>query len=146
MDKIKVFFCGIFGSIGGLVIQALGGWSTDFNTLFVFMIIDFMLGLALGFIFKKSSKTETGAGDSNAMFKGLCKKATYLVIVFVAYRLDLTLKLDYIRTATILALILNEAISIIENAGLMGAPIPKVLTNAIDVLKKKTESESDINE
>lgn len=146
MENIKSWLCGLFGVVGGFIVQGLGGWSTDFNTLFVFMCIDFAMGLALGLVFKKSSKTETGAADSNAMFKGLCKKATYLVIVFVAHRLDLTLGLDYIRTATILALILNETISIIENAGLMGAPVPKVLINAIDILKKKTESEGGSNE
>ena len=46
---------------------------------------------------------------------------------------------DYIRDAVCIAFIANETISIIENAGLMGVPIPAVITNAIEVLKKKSE-------
>ena len=46
---------------------------------------------------------------------------------------------DYIRNAVIIAFCANEAISIIENAGLMGVPIPEVITKAVDVLQKKGE-------
>ena len=63
-----------------------------------------------------------------------------LFYVLVAYRLDVALGLGYIRTATIVAFIVNEAISILENAGIMGVPIPPVILKAIDILKNK-ESE-----
>ena len=48
---------------------------------------------------------------------------------------------NFIRDAVVIAFVANETISIIENAGLMGIPIPAVVTKAIEVLKKKAESE-----
>ena len=44
---------------------------------------------------------------------------------------------EYIRDAVIIAFIANESISIIENAALMGIPIPKQITKAIEILKEK---------
>lgn len=60
-----------------------------------------------------------------------------LLIVFVAVRLDLLIGTNYLRDGVCIAFIVNEVISITENAGLMGVPIPAVITNAISVLKKK---------
>lgn len=79
------------------------------------------------------------------MAKGLIRKGVYLLIILVAYRLDLSLGANYIRTAVIIAFIVNEVISIIENAGVMGIPIPGVITRAIEVLKKKSELDGDEN-
>lgn len=69
-----------------------------------------------------------------------------LIFVLVAYRIDLILGLDYIRNAVIIAFITNELISLVENAGLMGVPLPAVITKAIDILQKKSESEVNKNE
>ena len=66
-----------------------------------------------------------------------------LLIVLVAYRLDIVIGSAYIRDAVIIAFLANETISIIENAGLMGIPIPPVIMRAIEVLKDKMESEGD---
>ncbi len=60
-------------------------------------------------------------------------------MVLVACRLDLLLGSDFIRDAAVIAFAANETISIIENLALMGVPVPKVLTEAIEVLKKKSE-------
>ena len=139
MEKLKEFRCGLIGITGGTIVRMLGGWSADLQTLITFMVIDFAMGLVVALVFKKSTKTETGAGESNACFKGLCKKAVMLLIVLIAYRLDITLQVNYIRTTVIIALIVNELISIIENAGLMGVKFPKAITNAIDILQKKSE-------
>ena len=61
------------------------------------------------------------------------------MIVLVACRLDLTLSTTYIKDAVIIAFIANETISIIENAGLMGVPIPDTIKNAVDVLQKNVK-------
>ncbi|SHN05513.1 toxin secretion/phage lysis holin [Anaerosporobacter mobilis DSM 15930] len=143
MEKLKELTCGLIGVIGGTIVRMLGGWSADLQTLITFMVIDFAMGLAVAFIFKKSNKTATGAGESNACFKGLCKKAVMLLIVLIAYRLDITLQVNYIRTTVIIALIVNELISIVENAGLMGVKFPKAITNAIDILQKKSDGSED---
>lgn len=144
MEKLKELICGLLGVIGGIIVRMLGGWSADLQTLITFMVIDFVMGLAVAFVFKKSNKTETGAGESNACFKGLCKKAVMLLIVLIAYRLDITLQVNYIRTTAIIALIVNELISMIENAGLMGVKFPKAITNAIDILQKKSDESEDV--
>ena len=58
-----------------------------------------------------------------------------LLFVLVAYRLDLQLSTTYIKDAVCIAFIANELLSIIENAGLMGVPIPAMIVKAVEVLK-----------
>ena len=91
--------------------------------------------------FHNSRKTETGSLESLAGWKGLCRKGVSLLIVLVACRLDLIMGSSFIRDATVVAFVANETISIIENAGLMGVPIPEVITKSIEVLKNKAEKE-----
>ena len=135
INEIKVFVCTLVGAAGALISQAFGGWSEDMITLIIFMAIDFITGLIVAGVFKASGKSETGALNSKASFKGLCKKCVMLLFVMIALRLDLLLGTDYIRTATVIGFILNEVISIVENAGLMGIPMPEVITKAIEILK-----------
>nr|DAI33756.1 MAG TPA: holin [Caudoviricetes sp.] len=117
--------------------MAFGGWSDALITLIVFMALDYVTGLIVAGIFKKSKKSENGALESRAGFKGLCRKGVALMIVLVAVRLDIVMHTSYIKDAVIIAFIANESISIIENAGLMGIPVPSVIAKAIDVLKEK---------
>jgi toxin secretion/phage lysis holin len=129
----------IVGAVGGFIATMFGGWSEALITLIIFMSVDYITGLAVAGIFKKSKKSESGALESRAGFKGLCRKGVALLIVLVAVRLDIVMQTSYIKDAVIIAFIANEAISIIENAGLMGLPIPAVIVKAIDVLKKESE-------
>lgn len=105
------------------------------------MCVDYVTGLIVAGVFHKSEKTENGALESRAGWKGLCRKGVSLLVVLVACRLDMIMGSNFIRDATVIAFIANETISIIENAGLMGVPIPSVITKAIEVLKKKSERE-----
>lgn len=139
MEKFKLLFITVFGAIGGFIAQLFGGWSNDMTTLLVFMGIDILMGMMIAAIWKNSKKSITGALNSVSMWKGLCRKGGSLLIVLVACRLDISLGTNYIRQAVIIALIVNESISIIENAGDMGIPIPKVIIKAIDVLKQKED-------
>lgn len=127
----------LVGVVGGFVAMAFGGWSDALITLIIFMSVDYITGLAVAGIFKKSKKSENGALESRAGFKGLCRKGVALLIVLIATRLDITMNTTYIRDAVVIAFVANEGISIIENAGLMGVPIPSVVKRAIDVLKEK---------
>lgn len=144
--KLQAEFIAAFGAIGAFFVQLFGGWTQDFQTLLTLMLVDFIMGLIIGFILKKSTKTESGAGSSKACWIGLAKKGGTLLIVLVGYQLDRVTGLEYIRSAVIIAFIVNEVISIIENAGLIGIPIPSVITKAIDVLKDKSESEEEKHE
>ena len=142
MDKINILkggAIGIIGALGSFIAQSLGGWTSDMQTLIILMGIDIVMGLLIAGFWKKSSKSKTGTINSASMAKGLIRKGGYLLIILLAYRLDKSLGTDYIRTAAIIAFIANEAISIIENAGIMGIPIPSVITKAIEVLKQKSE-------
>lgn len=129
----------LVGAIGGFVAMAFGGWSDALITLIVFMALDYVTGLIVAGIFKKSKKSENGALESRAGFKGLCRKGVALMIVLVAVRLDIIMHTTYIKDAVIIAFVANESISIIENAGLMGIPVPGIIARAIDVLRNESE-------
>ena len=136
---MKNGLCTVIGTVGGFIASLFGGWDTALATLLIFMAVDYVTGLIVAGVFHKSQKTASGALESRAGWKGLCRKGTSLLVVLVAYRLDLVIGSNFVKDATIIAFIANETISIIENAGLMGAPIPAVIVNAIDVLKQKAD-------
>lgn len=134
---MKNTICTIVGIIGSFIASLFGGWTASLTTLLIFMGIDYLTGLIVAGVFHKSPKTDTGALESRAGFKGLIRKFMILLFVLIGYRLDLAVGTTYIRDAVCIAFIANELLSIVENAGLMGIPIPAVITNAIDILKKK---------
>lgn len=138
---MKEMICTILGVIGSFIASLFGGFDAGMITLIIFMIVDYVTGLIVAGVFKNSTKTETGALESRAGWKGLCRKGVTLLIVLIAYRLDLLIGTNYIRDAVIIGFCANEAISIIENAGLMGIPLPAVISKAIDLLTKKSNSE-----
>ena len=127
------------GVVGGIISTLFGGWDSSLTTLMIFMCIDYITGLMVAGIFNNSEKTKTGALESRAGFKGLCRKGMILLIVLVACRLDMIIGSNFVRDATVIAFVTNETISIIENAGLMGIPIPNPIIKAIDVLKSKED-------
>ena len=125
---MKEKICILLGLVGGAISAAFGGWNGAMTTLLLCMAIDYISGLIVAGVFHKSRKSATGALDSFAGWKGLCRKGMTLLIVLVAYRLDLAL-----------GFIANEVISITENAGLMGLPLPTVIQRAIDLLRGRAE-------
>lgn len=135
---MKNAICSVVGVAGSLVASLFGGWTASLTTLLIFMGIDYLSGLIVAGVFHNSPKTETGALESRAGLKGLIRKFTMLLFVMIGHRLDMATGTNYIRDAVCIAFMANELISIVENAGLMGLPIPAVITNAIDILKKKT--------
>lgn len=138
---MKRTICSVLGVIGSAIASFFGGWDAGLTTLLIFMGLDYISGLIVAGVFKNSPKTDTGLLESNTGWKGLCRKCITLIFVLVAYRLDLVIGTNYIRDTVIIAFIANETISLVENAGLMGLPLPAVITEAIDILQKKTESE-----
>lgn len=134
---MKESLCAVVGIAGSFVAGLFGGWDTALQTLIIFMAIDYASGLIVAGVFHKSGKTESGALESKAGWKGLCKKGMTLLFVLIAARLDLIIGSNYIRDAVCIGFIANELISITENAGLMGIPLPSVITKAIDILTNK---------
>lgn len=140
---MKEILCTIIGFIGSVIASFFGGWDAGIATLLIFMVLDYVSGLIVAAVFKNSPKTDTGSLESKAGWKGLCRKCMTLIFVLVAYRLDLVIGTNYIRDTLIIAFIANETISLVENAGLMGIPLPEIINKAIDILQKKTEREDD---
>ena len=144
MTKFEGFqqgpFCVGIGIIGAFIAQLYGGWTQGMTTLIIMMAVDYITGLLVAGIWHKSQKTEDGRLESRAGWKGLVRKGVTLLIVLVAARLDLVIGSTLIRDTAVIGFIANEGISIVENAGLMGVPLPKVITNALEVLRKESEN------
>lgn len=140
INNIKITLTTVCGVLGGIIATAFGGWDAALTTLVIFMVIDYVTGLMVAGVFHNSSKSENGTLESKAGWKGLCRKGMTMLIVLVASRLDLIMGSDFIKNAVIIGFIVNETISIFENAGLMGLPLPAVIKNAIDVLQKKANN------
>lgn len=135
--------CAVFGVVGSFISSLFGGWDSALTTLLICMGVDFVTGLILGGVFHKSPKSANGALESKASWKGLCKKGITLLIVLISYRLEMLVDIPILREAVIISFIVSELLSIIENAGLMGVPIPKVITSAIALLKEKSEGDKE---
>ena len=136
---MKGKLCTMTGIIGSIIASWFGGWDAGLATLVVFMAIDYVSGLVVAGVFHNSTKTENGALESRAGWKGLCRKGMTLLFVLIAYRLDLSMQTTYIRDTVVIGFMANELISIVENAGLMGLPLPGVITRAIEILAKKSD-------
>lgn len=143
ISATKIVTLATLGTAGSFIANLFGGWGEDMITLLIFMGTDFLLGLMIAAFWRKSDKSVSGAVSSYSAWKGLVKKGVTLLIVLVAHRLDITLGTEYIRPAVIIAFCANELISIIENLGIMGVPLPAVLTKAMELLQNKTASKGD---
>ena len=137
---VRNAICSAIAVIGSGLAYLFGGFDSAFITLCIFIGIDYITGLIVAGVFHNSTKTETGALNSKIGWIGFCKKCVTIMFVAIAYRLDIQFGCNYIRDGVCIGFMLNELISIIENAGLMGIKLPTVLTKAIEILKQK-ESE-----
>lgn len=135
----KFFVLSSFGVVAGGIASLFGGLDDLIIALLIFMLIDFTLGLLVGAVFKNSPKTEDGRLESYAAWKGLIRKFSVLLLILIAVQLDILLGVDYIRNMVIFAFLADELLSIIENIGLTGVPIPAVVRNAISALSNKGE-------
>jgi toxin secretion/phage lysis holin len=131
--------CTIVGILGGGVSALFGGWSRALEALLICMAADYLTGLILAGVFHASPKSAGGGLESLAGWKGLARKFVTLLIVLVANQMDHAMGMSYIRDAVIIGFCANECISILENAGLMGLPIPKVIRDAVDLLRERSE-------
>lgn len=158
---MKPYITTIFAVLGSMFSGFFGGWSAGMTTLVIFMAIDYISGIVVACVFHASTKSASGAFESRAGWKGLVKKCFTLLFVLIAHRLDLAIMetagidaaMHYIRDTVVIGFMVNELFSIVENAGLMGIPLPKAITRAIEVLQSRAdeakipgEKEDDENE
>lgn len=145
---IKNYIITIAAVIGGVISTFFGGWSAGMTTLVIFMAIDYLSGVVVACVFHKSNKSASGAFESRAGWKGLAKKCFTMLFVLIAHRLDavisemqmVTISANYIRDMAVVGFMVNELFSIVENAGLMGVPLPKIILRALEVLQSRTEN------
>lgn len=117
---------------GAFVTALIGEWDGALITLLLFMAADWLTGLTVAGVFHRSPKSRNGALESRIGLKGLCRKGAMLLVVLIAYRLDLMAGLHgVLRTAAIVALVCNEALSVLENVGLMGVKYPEIINRVI---------------
>ena len=133
---MEKFFCYVLGVLGSFISCVHGKCDIPLRTLILFMVIDYISGILIAVFFKKSPKSERGTLKSEVGWKGICKKEMMLIYVFVGVHLDILMNNDYIGNTICIGFIVNELISIIENAGIMGIPMPTVLKNIIDILNE----------
>ena len=136
---MKETICTVLGLVFGYISSLFGGWDAAISTLVCFMAMDYITGLIVAGVFHKSGKTKSGALESGVGWRGLCRKGMTLAVVLVACRLDTVIGSNLLRDAAVIGFIVNETISIAENAGLMGVQFPEPVMQAIEILKKKAD-------
>ena len=134
---MKQMICTVLGLAGSILAAAFGGWDTALIALVICMGVDYVSGSIVALVFHRSTKSETGAYNSMYGLKGLCKKGLMLLFVLVAVQIDRVLGADYVRDAVCIGFSVNEILSIIENLGLAGIPMPEAIIKALEQLQKK---------
>lgn len=111
-----------------IINYAFGGWDVPIQLLTLIVLLDYVTGV-LKAIYYRQLNSEIG-------FKGIIKKIGYFVLVAVAVITDkITGNTGTIRTLVIYFFVANESLSILENWGTIGLPIPKKLRNILEQLK-----------
>jgi len=117
--------------VGTFLTTFFGGWDTMLRVLVLFVAIDYVVGVTAAWLEKKLN-SEIGA-------RGIVKKFLLFVIVALAVQVDLALGQEIFRSLAIWFYLANEALSIIENAGRCGVPIPSFLKTALEQMKQKAD-------
>lgn len=137
IENIKGLVLAGAAALGTFVTDMLGGWDVPLKVLVGMMAADYITGVMVALFWKRSNKSKTGALDSRAGFKGLCRKGVMLLLVCVGSLLDKVTGGQFIRTAVCLFFVGNEGLSLLENLGLMGVPFPDTLKRALEVLREQ---------
>ena len=133
---MKETVCTVFACVGAGLSWAFGGWDAALAALTICMAVDYISGSIVALVFHNSRKSESGSYNSTYGLKGLCKKGMMLLFVLVAVQMDRILGAEYVRDAVCVGFCTNEILSITENLGLAGVPMPQVVVKALEQLQK----------
>jgi toxin secretion/phage lysis holin len=125
----------VFAAIGGGIGWFLGGADGFLYALIAFVVIDYITGVMCAIVDKKLS-SEVG-------FKGICKKVLVFILVGVGNIIDVQVlgQAGVLRTAVIFFYLSNEGVSLLENAGHLGLPIPAKLKAVLEQLHDRSNKE-----
>ena len=145
MEKFWERVIEYIAALGGLVVGMFGGWTPGSRVLVILMAVDYFTGLACA-LTGHSAKTETGHFWSKVAFLGLLKKGVIMLVILVAAQLDQVMGggegVTLFRSAAEFFYIASEGLSVVENAGLLGVPVPKGIRQALEVLRDKNDTEN----
>ena len=135
-EKIKWILC----LVSGTIVNLLGGWDFWLISLITVIVIDILTGIVKA-ILMRSNKSESGGLSSVSMFRGGMKKLSILLMVALGTVLDSIISPDnvFIRVMVVSYYIANESLSILENMGACGLPLPKALYHILDSLKNTSD-------
>lgn len=139
--KLKYIIELIISTLGTMLINIIGKPTDELMILLMLMIIDLIAGTLVSAVWHKSSKTKSGKLSSRVMFKGIVKKVLTLVIVVIAYQLDILLNINMIRYIAIIMLIIEEILSIIETITITGLKVPAIITKTLDILERSVKDD-----
>lgn len=124
-----------FAALGGAVGAVMGGFDGFLYALIVFVVVDYLTGIMVA-VLKKELSSEVG-------FHGIFKKVVIFALVAVGHIVDTYVIQNgsVIRTAVIFFYLSNEGISILENASVLGLPVPQKLKDVLEQLKDGKEGE-----
>lgn len=118
------------------ILRLLGGWDAALSLLFLSMGLDVLTGFLCA-LHRKSDKTEGGGFLSRSFFLGLTRKLMVLALVILAAALDRMMGTDGVARLSVIGFYTaNEGLSILENAALLGLPLPGALTAALERLRE----------
>lgn len=127
---MKETICGLLAGISTIFLYLIGGFDVAMQCLLIAIALDYLSGLIKAY--------NTKVLSSRIGFRGILKKVGILFIVMLAVLIDrVTGETGAIRTLVIYYFVANEGLSIIENLGQAGLPIPKSIKNALKILKNQ---------
>jgi toxin secretion/phage lysis holin len=135
MENVLTWIKAAFALLGGTITAFLGGWDLALQVLVLFVVLDYLVGLVAAWTEKNL--------DSRVGFRGICKKVLLFVPIAICYALDQVLGQEILRSLAIFFYIANEGLSVIENLGRAGVPVPAALGEALEQLRKKGEGEGE---
>lgn len=133
MERLDVIFKWFIAAGGAAAAYLFGGWDQSMAILPFFVVADYITGFIAGAV--------EGKLNSEVGFKGIFKKVLIFAVVAIAHQIDIFTGSDsqMIMSATVAFYIWNELLSILENVGRTGLPLPDVLLRAVEVLRGKGE-------
>lgn len=128
---MKEILCSLISTLITGLLYLLGGIDVALNCLLIAIALDYVSGIIKAF----NNKTLS----SRIGLRGLLKKIGILIVVMLAVLIDrVTGNTGAIRTLVLYYFVANEGLSIVENLGQAGLPIPKTIKNALKALKDQS--------